>query len=54
MPDVSIMVSAQDNFSATIHRMQQAVNPFERSLTGSSRGTGPAQRQPCSAASRCN
>lgn len=34
MPDVSIMVSAQDNFSATIHRMQQAVNPFERSLTG--------------------
>ena len=34
MPDVSIMVSAQDNFSATIHRMQQAVNPFARDLTG--------------------
>lgn len=34
MPDVSIMVSAQDNFSTAINRMQQAVRPFERDING--------------------
>lgn len=32
MPDVSIMVSAQDNFSTAINRMQQAVKPFTRNV----------------------
>lgn len=34
MPDVSIMVSAQDNFSTAINRMQQAVKPFTRDVDG--------------------
>lgn len=34
MPDVSIMVTAQDNFSTAINRMQQAVRPFERDING--------------------
>lgn len=34
MPDVSIMVSAQDNFTTAINRMQQAVRPFERDIDG--------------------
>lgn len=32
MPDVSIMVSVQDNFSTAINRMQQAVKPFTRNV----------------------
>lgn len=32
MPDVSIMVAAQDNFSTAINRMQQAVKPFTRNV----------------------
>lgn len=32
MLDVSIMVSAQDNFSTAINRMQQAVKPFTRNV----------------------
>lgn len=32
MPDVSIMVSAQDNFSTAINRMQQAIKPFTRNV----------------------
>ena len=34
MPDVSIMVSAQDNFSTAVNRMQQAVKPFTRDVDG--------------------
>lgn len=32
MPDVSMMVSVQDNFSTAINRMQQAVKPFTRNV----------------------
>lgn len=34
MPDVSIMITARDNFSSAITRMQQAVRPFGTSLNG--------------------